>query len=199
MNIRLALYTAGALLLCSSKHSIAHDEGFVNFSALDTALVRLLTVTEHQLLDPRKAWPTMQPMQEEERRNLATAIGQSDSLGIITPSLNCWNLGEYPLPEGFTFAIVLSDMGTDDVDRTIFGLVLNNGTIVDQTALAMLVTSCSETLLQLPSVNELGGITVSGLRHNFDCESDGFLKTERMQTADVELRLDGRFVISFVE
>lgn len=151
-----------------------------------------LPIGEKELLDPPKRWPIMQPVTDSMRTLLLTNFGYADSTGAIPEAVTIFSIvdcGDSTDPFASHLYLV---RGTDgDRDENVWLATTSIGRVLSRSLVAQLQTTCSATFLRGCSTKGKGIVDIQQLQHNFDCESEEFIKTDRLPSFQVVINNDG--------
>ncbi len=162
----------------------------------------LLPIREQDLLEPQKRWPDMVRIQDSTRAHLLDNIGYADSLGAIPNNIRLFELHRCPYTyggaENIELVAYLVRGAEGDRDESVWLVTWREKAIVARTLIGQLQTNCSSTYLRGCSVTDDGGLLVQQLTHSFECETDEFLRTERLPSLNIYFRDDGTFEESVI-
>lgn len=148
-------------------------------------------VGEGDLMEPSERWPTSETIDDDAARmTLGHRFGLLDSAGRLDAGIAIRRLDS--CSAGGVAVVLYHVRGTSgDRDDNVYLAVDAGQGPVSSYLLATLQVDCHGTFLRGSYLAADGRLRVEALRHDFDCESDTFLRTERYPASIVTIRTDG--------
>lgn len=160
---------------------------------VDSCLATLkphVTIGEKDLLDVTERWQNRRLVEDVERDVFLRNSGYADSTGSVSPKIK---LEELVSCSTDSLAVkLLRVVGIEGTkDESIYVVTYLGKEIISRSLIAALQATCDNTFLRGCLMMDDGSISVSQLRHDFDCEKDEFLKTEKLVGLSIRIRDDG--------
>jgi len=164
-----------------------------------------LTIGQTILVNVEEAYPIVEEVvADSARAPVLKELGYADSTGNVPPDVRLFRIAECTVYDSVTdngFLIVEYYVRNTvkrkgDRDENIYVVTMRGDVVLGKALIAFLQTDCDNTLIRGCSVRSDGTLRLQQVRHEFDCGSEEFVKTEQLPGSIVTVKTDGSIVIS---
>lgn len=167
-----------------------------------------LTIGQSVLQNVLEAYPQAALVDSaSERSRMLREFGYADSVGAIADEIKLYTIAECTVYDsatdnGFVVAVyyvrnVVKDR--TDRDENIYVATVRGDTVLGKALIAMLQVDCENTLIRGCTLQKDGTILLQQIRHDFDCSSEEFIKSEKLPGSRVRVNVDGSVSIDEVD